>query len=169
MPTSDPTNKLWSIREIKRLNPKTILDVGTGVGDYLALIRSYLSPDIVVDGVEVWQPYVEEYSLKERYDHLFVQDVREMTDFNYDLIIFGDVLEHMPEEDSVRLWAAASQQAKYGLISIPLGHHPQGAYAGNPYEVHHEEDWDVDRVLKTFPGIIRHKTFDITGVFIARF
>ena len=169
MPTSDPTNKLWSIRQIKALDPKTILDVGTGVGDYLELIRSYLNPDIVVHGVEVWQPYVDEYSLKERYDKLFVEDVREMTEFKYDLVIFGDVLEHMPEEDSVKLWNTVAKQAKYGLISIPLGHHPQGAYGGNPYEVHHEEHWDVDKVLNTFTGIIQHKTFEITGVFIARF
>jgi len=55
------------------------------------------------------------------------------------------------------------------MISIPIGHHPQGAWGGNPYEIHHEEDWSTERVLQAFPGIIEHKEFDITGVFIAKF
>lgn len=169
MPTSDPTNKLWSIRKIKKLNPKTVLDLGTGMGDYLELIRNYLSPDVVVHGVEIWEPYVKEYALEQRYDKLFIQDVREVENFDYDLVILGDVLEHMPESDAIKLWEAISKQAHYALISIPIGHHPQGACGGNPYEVHHEEDWSTDRVLQAFSGIIDHKEFDTTGVFIARF
>jgi hypothetical protein len=157
------------MRRIKELNPKTVLDVGTGMGDYLELIKTYVSPEIVVHGVEVWEPYVKEYSLDKRYDKLIIQDVREMTEFEYDLVILGDVLEHMPETDAVALWGTVSKQAKHALISIPIGHHPQGAWGGNPYEIHHEEDWSVDRVLHVFPGIIEHKEFDITGVFIAKF
>ena len=169
MPTSDPTNKLWSMRRIKDINPKTVLDIGTGMGDYLELIKTYISSDIVVHGVEVWEPYVEEYFLKERYDQLFIQDVREMTEFSYDLVILGDVLEHMPEADAVALWDLISKQARHAMISIPIGHHPQGAWGGNPYEIHHEEDWSIERVLQAFSGIIEHKEFDITGVFIAKF
>jgi ubiquinone/menaquinone biosynthesis C-methylase UbiE len=52
------------MRRIKELDPKTVLDVGTGMGDYLELIKTYLSSDIVVHGVEVWEPYVKEYALE---------------------------------------------------------------------------------------------------------
>lgn len=169
MPTSDPANKLWSIRKIKAIDPKTVLDVGTGMGDYLEFIKTYISSDVVVHGVEVWEPYVEEYSLKERYDQLYIQDVREMTKFEYDLVILGDVLEHMPEDDAVKLWDTISKQARHAMISIPIGHHPQGAWGGNPYEIHHEEDWSTEKVLQAFPGIIEHKEFEITGVFVAKF
>jgi hypothetical protein len=92
-----------------------------------------------------------------------------MTKFSYDLVILGDVLEHMPEDDAVELWKVISKQARHALISIPIGHHPQGAWGGNPYEIHHEEDWSTERVLQAFPGIIEHKEFEITGVFIAKF
>lgn len=169
MPTSDPANKLWSVRRIKEISPKTVLDVGTGMGDYLELIKTYISLDTVVHGVEAWEPYVQEYLLNEKYDKLFIQDVREMTEFDYDLVILGDVLEHMPEADAVELWSKVSKQAKYALISIPIGHHPQGAWGGNPYEIHHEEDWSTNRVLHAFPGIVQYKEFEITGVFIAKF
>jgi len=32
-----------------------------------------------------------------------------------------------------------------------------------------EEDWNTERVLKTFKGIVEHKEFPVTGVFIAKF
>lgn len=169
MPTSNPENKLWAIRKIKAINPKTVLDVGTGQGDYLELIRSYLPSDIIIDGIEAWEPYVEQFKLKERYNNLFIQDAREFENFQYDLVICGDVLEHMSEKDAVDLWCKISKQAKHGMISIPIIHHPQGAYEGNPWEIHHEEDWNTKRVLDKFHGIVEYKEFDVTGTFIGRF
>lgn len=169
MPTSDPANKLWTIRKIKKLNPSTVLDVGAGMGDYLELIKTYVGDKVKVDAIEVWQPYVEKYKLKERYDNLFVLDAREFNNFKYDLVICGDVLEHMSEKDAVDLWNKISKSAKNAIISIPIIHHPQDEYDNNPYEVHVEEDWDVEKVLSKFQGIYEHKKFDITGVFLAEF
>ena len=169
MSTSNPENKLWTIRKIKDINPKTVLDVGAGQGHYLEFIKSYLSPDIIIDGIEAWEPYVDQFNLKERYNNLFIQDAREFENFQYDLVICGDVLEHMPEKDAINLWDRISKQAKYGLISIPIIHHPQGAVGGNPWEIHHEEDWNADLVLKKFKNIVQYKEFDVTGTFIAKF
>ena len=75
----------------------------------------------------------------------------------------------MPEKDAINLWDRISKQAKYGLISIPIIHHPQGAVGGNPWEIHHEEDWNADLVLKKFKNIVQYKEFDVTGTFIAKF
>ena len=122
-----------------------------------------------MDGIEAWEPYVEKFQLKERYNNLFIKDARDHENFDYDIVIFGDVLEHMPEKDAVKLWDKMSKQARYAIISIPIIHHPQGPYEGNPYEVHHEEDWNTDRVLEKFNGIIEHKEFQVTGTFIAKF
>lgn len=169
MPTSDPANKLWTIRKIKQLNPSTVLDVGAGMGDYLELIKTYMGDEVKVDAIEVWQPYVEKYKLKERYDNLFVLDAREFNDFKYDLVICGDVLEHMSENDAVELWNKISKSAKNAIISIPIIYHPQDEYDNNPYEVHVEENWNVEKVLNKFYGIYEHKKFDITGVFLAEF
>jgi phospholipid N-methyltransferase len=169
MPASHPENKPWSAVEIKKLNPQTVLDVGVGSGVYRNIIKNIVNPDAVIHGIEAWEPYVEMFDLKNRYDKIFVQDAREFEDFHYDLVIFGDVLEHMPESDAVALWEKVAKQAKYALIAIPIMHYPQGAAGGNPFEVHHEEDWNTERVLKTFTGIITYKEFSQTGAFIARF
>ena len=87
----------------------------------------------------------------------------------FDLVILGDILEHMPMKDAVDLWNKIKQDAKYALISIPIIHYPQGAVDDNPYEVHIEEDWTTEKVLQNFSNIVEYKEFQQTGVFIAKF
>jgi 2-polyprenyl-3-methyl-5-hydroxy-6-metoxy-1,4-benzoquinol methylase len=166
---SDPTNKPWTQEKIVELKPTTVLDVGAGQGVYLDLIRQGLGAGVVVNAVEVWQPYIDQFDLENRYDKLFAMDVRDLTNFAYDLVILGDVLEHMSEDSAVELWDRISQQARHAIISIPIIHYHQDAINGNPYEVHVEEDWNTEKVLKTFKGIVEHKEFPVTGVFIAKF
>jgi 2-polyprenyl-3-methyl-5-hydroxy-6-metoxy-1,4-benzoquinol methylase len=166
---SDPTNKPWTQEKIIELKPTTVLDVGAGQGVYLDLIRQGLGAEVIVNAVEVWQPYIDQFDLENRYDKLFAIDVRDLTNFAYDLVILGDVLEHMSEDSAVELWDRISQQARHAIISIPIIHYHQDAINGNPYEVHVEEDWNTERVLKTFKGIVEHKEFPVTGVFIAKF
>jgi hypothetical protein len=166
---SNPENKPWAKEKIIELSPTTVLDVGAGQGTYLNLIREGIGAGVIVNAVEVWQPYIDEFNLINRYDKLFAIDVREMDSFGYDLVILGDILEHMSEEDAVALWEKISKQAKYAMISIPIIHYHQDAINGNPYEVHVEEDWTMERVLEKFKGIVEYKKFEVTGTFIAKF
>jgi hypothetical protein len=170
MPSSDPANKPWTAIEMSKINPKTILDVGSGKGLYLDLIRETLGNSVIVDAIEIWEPYVSKFNLNERYDNLYIEDIRKHN-FNkeYDLVILGDVLEHMSEKDAIDVWEKVSKNSKYAIISIPIIHYHQGEYEGNPYEVHVEEDWNTERVLRCFKGIIKHQEFPITGVFLAKF
>ena len=169
MPHSDGANKPWSIEKIKKINPKTVLDCGVGSGIYLDLIKSHLDSDVMVHGIEAWTPYIEEFDLLNRYDDLFNIDVRECDDFKYDLVIFGDILEHMSKDDAINLWGRVSEEAKYALISIPIIHYPQGPAFGNPYEIHVKDDWNTQEVIDSFEGIVEFKEFDTTAVFIAKF
>lgn len=166
---SDPTNKPWTQQKIAELNPKTVLDVGAGQGVYLDLIRESLGGGVIVNAVEVWQPYIDQFNLINRYDRLYAMDVRHMENFDYDLVILGDILEHMSEVEAIKLWDKISKQAKYAIISIPIIHYHQDAINGNPYEIHVEEDWDTKKVLEKFHSIIEHVEFPVTGVFVARF
>jgi 2-polyprenyl-3-methyl-5-hydroxy-6-metoxy-1,4-benzoquinol methylase len=166
---SNPENKPWAQKKIIELRPTTVLDVGAGQGTYLNLIREGLGAEVIVNAVEVWQPYIDQFDLLNRYDKLFAMDVRDMTNFKYDLVILGDILEHMSEIDAVTLWENISKQAKHAMISIPIIHYHQDAINGNPYEIHVEEDWTMERVLEKFKGITEYKKFEVTGTFIAEF
>lgn len=166
---SNPENKPWAAEKIAEINPRTVLDVGAGQGTYLDIVKS-VSPDVVkVHAIEVWEPYIEQFNLRQRYDRVFRMDVREVVDFYYDLVIFGDVLEHMTEAEAIDVWRRVSSQARWAIIAIPIVHYHQDAINDNPYEVHVEEDWSEERVLDCFSNIVEYKIFEVTGTFIARF
>ena len=169
MPYSDPANKPWTAEKIKEINPSTVLDVGAGAGVYLDIIREHVGHAVVVVGLEVWEPNISKFNLDKRYDKVINDDVRNVENFDYDLVIFGDVLEHMSEEDAVKLWNKVSKQAGAAIISIPIIHYHQDAHEGNPYEIHVEEDWNPERVRNAFSHIVELKEFEVTGVYVARF
>lgn len=168
MPYSDQANKPYSYDFFKRLCPTTVLDVGAGAGIYGQWFKDNM-PTSYVDAVEVWEPYIEEFGLNGIYNSVLVEDVRTLEDhsFAYDLVIFGDILEHMTKEEAVEVWEKALDNAGACLISIPTVHWPQGHEHGNPYEEHIKDDWSDDEVFETFVGITDYKNFGSTSVFIA--
>lgn len=168
MAGSNPEDKPWILEQILKISPKTILDIGPGMGNYSRLVQD-IRDSITLDAVEVWQPYVEQFNLTSLYDNVTIADVREHDNFNYDIVIFGDILEHMTKEEALEVWDKASKQARYAIISIPIIHYPQGAHEGNPYEVHVKDDWSVREVLSSFSHIETHKAFRVCGAFIANF
>ena len=58
-----------------------ILDVGAGSGTYKKLLDGYK-----MDAVEVFEPNIEEYKLKELYEHVFNTDIKDFMYDYYDLI-----------------------------------------------------------------------------------
>ena len=76
-----------------------ILDVGVGAGKFRQLLYDY----VLLDGVEVWEPNIKKYYLRSRYNRVFayrIQLLRKDYLQSYDLVIFGDVLEHMNVEEA---------------------------------------------------------------------
>ena len=168
MPYSHPENIEWVKEVLLKLNPKTITDVGPGAGKYGSLIKEVL-PESHTTCVEIWAPYVERFNLGEIYDSVVISDARIYQNWNCDLVILGDVLEHMSEEEALSLWHKISQIAKYALIAIPIIHYPQGASEGNPFEAHVDDHWTHERVIAAFPQITEQQVFGITGSYLANF
>jgi tetratricopeptide (TPR) repeat protein len=146
MPFSSESGKediKWVMSKIK---PLTGIDIGCGCGTYAKLF-----PEVRWDGVEIWQPYVDKYALPDLYKSLYVQDaITWVPDKQYDVAIAGDVLEHMTAEQAAALITKLKACAKTVVISIPIGHYPQGEYEGNPYERHVSDNWSVEAVKAAF-------------------
>ena len=146
---------------------KTVIDIGPGAGRY-ADVLSDLSIDYI-DAVEVWEPYVSEFSLNDKYRHVHILDIREFeTENSYDLVIFGDILEHMSEEEAKDVWSRARNYAKWGLISVPIVHYPQGPEFGNPYEVHVQDHLTPEQIREVYGPFETEGIYDVTGTFIRR-
>jgi hypothetical protein len=168
MPYSHPENNDWVRDVLTRLNPKTITDVGPGAGKYGSLVKSIL-PEAHLTCVEIWAPYVERFGLGEIYNSVIISDARIYSGWDCDLVILGDVLEHMSEAEALSVWRKISQMAKYAIIAIPIVHYPQGPSEGNPFEAHVDDHWTHERVMAAFPQICEQQVFEITGSYLADF
>lgn len=151
MPYSDPSLKPWSLDFYRSIRPASVVDVGPGAGTYAQMFRPYHQSDWTA--VEMWGPYVEQFGLDRIYDQVIIGDVRHLNPelFMSDLVIFGDVLEHMPKGDALDVLYRASLRAENIVVSLPIGDWPQGAVDGVPTEVH-VSTWEDGDVLKLLDG-----------------
>jgi hypothetical protein len=167
MPYSDGSLRPWILERIlKRLSPVTVVDVGAGAGLNLDFFKPHF-PGSFWTAIEVWKPYLAEFSLPQRYSLVLTGDVRELTLPPADLYILGDVLEHMEKEEAIDLWNRARAASKLLVASLPIIEWPQGAEHGNPYEehVHH---WCYSEVLVELEGISATEVTDTVGAFFAQ-
>lgn len=167
MPISSTEGKPWTQSRIAALGPVTVLDVGAGAGTYATLLAG--SEVTHLTAIEVFEPYLERYGLAELYDEVILGDAR-TTDLPVaDVVILGDVAEHMTREEALDLWARAGAAARKAVyLSIPIVDYPQGALEHNDHEVHVVDDWDHEKVLAAFEGITDHWTGDVVGVYERR-
>lgn len=126
-----------------------VLDVGACDGVWYDLLHG---TDVIMDAVEVWKPNIEKYHLEDKYDDVFNMDIREFKyTFKYDLIIFGDVIEHMSIKDAQKVLEEAYDWAKDIIVAVPF-RWPQDAIYGNPYEKHVQDDLTHEIFMERYPG-----------------
>jgi len=195
MPHSKKAGKATIVEWVEQLRSenkiihKATLDIGVGEGTYLNWLKHKYRPggdkfqtekqkwlinggplsDSKWTGVEVWSPYIDEFSLRDKYDTIINEDVRKLNYSqigNFDVAIAGDVLEHMSKEDAVQVVDKVLSISNYLFISIPIIHYPQEEVHGNPYEAHVKDDWSHTEIMETFPQIVNHKAGRRVGVYM---
>jgi autotransporter strand-loop-strand O-heptosyltransferase len=117
-----------------------VLDVGPGIGTYSDILRS---SGYKLDAIEIFEPYIEKYNLKEKYDNVYIGDITLFNIDDYDFIILGDVLEHLKVDDAVNLINSIINSGKECLVAVPYKME-QGEHEGNIYETHHQPDLTID-------------------------
>lgn len=177
MPCSSSEGKAFTRKHLDQLRPAHIIDVGAGAGLYAHMIHE-LDPKRyrpTVWAVEAWAPYVQRFSLTNKYHAVILADARKYmatlaeTRFKCSAVILGDILEHMTKAEALALWMASMTVSdELTVLSIPIVHYPQGAEEGNPYEAHVKDDWSHEEVMDTFPGITDSWQGSEVGVYIAR-
>ena len=154
MPTSYPLYKdsvrNWFLQNVPL--DTTILDIGAGCGTYSDLIRGY---GYKMDAVEIWEPYIKQYGLKNKYGWVYEENVLKMPlDVlgAYDFYILGDVLEHLSVEDAEWLMKFLKFASKQYLVAIPYTM-SQEEYEGNKYEIHLQPDLTPEIMLERYPDL----------------
>ena len=125
----------------------TCLDVGACDGKWSTL----LSHQLVMDAVEIWEPNIIEWNLKGKYRNVYNADVADLEYEWYDLILFGDVIEHMPVDRAQAVLEYAQPRCRDMIIGVPFNY-PQEAIYGNPYEEHIQPDLTPEIFNERYPG-----------------
>lgn len=170
MPYSSDEGKQWMVAQIwdvlhsvpPRIDPEgwplapRVLDIGAGSGTYADLLlekdrgtRHYPHET----AIEIHAPYVERFGLRRKYDEVIVGDARTVPFPVAEVVILGDVLEHMSFEDARAVWAKARAACTTAVfLSLPIIEWVQGESEGNAHEAH-LETWMHERVMAELEGI----------------
>lgn len=133
MPTSNWQNISYDIEIIRLINPQNILDAGMGFGRWGILSREFLEvwdDDNIhgkwkrtIDAIEIYKPYIKDYH-RYFYSNIYNEDMLNFFYSNtkkYDLIIFGDVIEHLEKNEAINIIRKALLMSDYIIINIPIG------------------------------------------------
>jgi len=153
----------WLINNYPDKNLK-VLDIGAGEGIYSILLKRNYK---IVDAIEVWEPNIIQNGLREIYNNVYFEDAVTF-DFNknkYDLVVLGDVLEHINIEDSKKLIKKIKDSGIInGLIHVPWKYKQDELY-GNPYEKHIQEDLTPEIMKERYPDLEPLYIGDKKGVY----
>lgn len=138
--------KNWIIKNVPYNG--TILDVGAGRGTYSDLLsdNKYL-----IDAVECYAPAAS--YIKDKYQNVYNVDICHFEyKREYDLIIFGDILEHLSIEDAQKSLRQAILHSKLVLVAVPF-EYEQGAIDGNLAEEHIQTDLNEEIIKDRYPEL----------------
>lgn len=129
-----------AIKEIVMLiKPTTVLDVGAGAGKYGGLIKEVL-PKAITTAIEIEADYISRFSLNGIYDQVWNMNVMDIIspknyEQNFDLVMIGDIIEHLRKSDGLDLINYLVYRSKWILIEFPH-HYLQNSVEGYSSEAH---------------------------------
>lgn len=142
----------YTISELKRIAPTSLVDFGAGVGKYGTIARSLFGDKVETIGVEAFSETAKALIEKNIYNKVASQEMEQWLDSNtrrYSVAVFGDVLEHVSRRASRRIVIKAAQWFDHIIINVPLENVYQEELDDNPYEIHRgylvESDFDYFR------------------------
>ena len=137
---------------------KKVLDIGPGAGYYADLIRTaeagllqklaeravagsgdwkevlkVLREKTVIHGIEVFEPYVTRFALRKKYDQIIIDSIENQVQSlsaDYDLAIFGDVLDHLEIEIAKKVWETMKQKSRFLWLTFPVSNLVKPWYRG---------------------------------------
>lgn len=163
--TSSDFGKRETIELVQKMFPDKdikILDVGPGRGIYNTLLKEkgYRS----IDAVEVYGPYIEKFDLEEIYTNVFHKNITDFKYDFYDIVIFGDVLEHLNVKNARKVISYAQKHSKLVIVSVPYRAFQIGCQLDGSGD-HRQSDLTRDVFLKRYEGFNLLIDDQNTGVF----
>lgn len=122
-----------------------ILDVGACDGKWRCLLQDYPN----MDGVEIFKPNADKVAWA--YRKMYNVDICGFEYDHYDLVIFGDMIEHLTVEWAQAVLKYAEDHADNILVVVPFKYE-QGELYGNKHEIHLQSDLTPTLFNQRYPG-----------------
>lgn len=163
MATSHAVYKVEITNYLKRnfdRNAK-VLDVGAGEGTYYNYMHDYFNN---IEAVEVFKPNIVNYELEKKYNKVYNVNIINFEYDYYDIIIFGDIIEHLEVEQAKKVLEYALNRCKEVIVAVPYLN-PQGIEEENIYEIHKQDDLTDEIMKKRYPYLKNVFKNDIYGYY----
>lgn len=139
-----------------------VLDVGSGCGTYFNLLGDYFKE---IDGVEVFLPNIINYDLRNKYHKVYNVDIKDFKYENYDIIIFGDIIEHLEVKEAQEVLEYAYNHSKEMIVAVPY-ELEQGIEEDNIYEIHKQPDLTPKNMKERYPMLKEFLKNELYGYYI---
>jgi hypothetical protein len=103
----------------------TILDVGVGAGKFGTMWGEHVNPHVDMQGIEICGPYFKRFhdTYVKYYSEVHNEDITSCfnrPEIKFDLVIFGDVLEHLRRSEALDVLDFFIYRCKYMLCVFPI-------------------------------------------------
>lgn len=139
-----------------------VLDIGAGCGTYWNLLHDSFR---TIDAIEVFKPNIDNYKLKQKYHKVYNMDITQFKYDFYDIIIFGDVLEHLDTNDAKMVLEYAYTRCKELIVAVPY-ELEQDEVGGNKYEIHKQADLTPKIMKERYPMLKLLYKNDLYGYYV---
>jgi len=159
------------LQAIVEQRPSSVLDAGLGFGLWGGLLRQYLDVwngrvqpwewATRIDGIEIDEKRVQAHA-RALYTEILIGDIRRvvprrMAQRPYDVVLFGDVIEHLPKSDGHALLETTVRLTrKLVVVRIPLG--DGWRREGREEPDHHRSQW-YPADFARYPSVVRQYDF----------
>lgn len=142
-----------------------ILDVGPGQGIYNKLLKE--KGYKYFDAVEIYLPYIEKFKLKKIYNTVFHSDIVGFEYKYYDIVIMGDVVEHLHIEKAQRVIKYAQEHSDLIIVAVPYKLKQIGCQLDGSGD-HKQSDLTRQIFVERYPGFELLIDNDQLGVFYSK-
>lgn len=128
------------LEEIRKYD--SVLDLGCGKGSFL---KKFKGKKV---GVEIFKPYMKESVSKKTHNYYIIGNVCdvEFKSKAFDVVVAAQVLEHMNNEEGLKLFEKMKRWAKEKvIISLPNGFSGQDRADNNVFQ-EHVSGWDYEKL-----------------------
>ncbi len=119
-------SNIWEILKKNNISPKSVVEVGCGLGEILYSLNDYMKDDSIrFDGYDIATDAIEIASKKQRDNvKFYCEDFTAVETQPHDVLLMIDVFEHVP--DYIGFIEKCNDRATYKIFHIPLELHMLG-------------------------------------------